>query len=682
MWYSNNYRRHLADMHIADWDESFLSEFSCETYVENLKTAKVTNAMIYLQSHAGLCYFPTKSGILHKAFIGKEDTMRRLFDLCHGAGIAVTGYYSLNYNTVEHDRHPDWRMLRSNGYSCRMGTTDAPDEIKLEFASKKGGRYGLCCPNNMDYRAFVYTQIDEMVALYPDMEGIFYDMPFWPQTCYCKCCKERFLKEKGYEMPKDPAPSSKGFIDLVDVKYKWMGEWIQSVTDHTKKVSPEMSVEHNFASGIASGSKNGCGEEVARACDFLGGDLYGGIINHSLACKFYQNITPNAPFDYMFSRCKPGLRSHTLTKTLDEMKVEIMLTAAHHGATMVIDAIDPVGTLDERVYHRVGQVFGLQAEYEKYFTGKMVEDIGLYYSMKSRYNTVGEDYENKSSAIGVSKTLIGAHLPFGVTGNFHTLDGHRLLILPMLTDFEKDDFDRIAEYVENGGCVYMSGATSETLLSRLVGATFERYTEENNVYIAPTDKGMPYFMDFNRKYPLPFTGVAPIVRNDGDAEVLATLTLPYTSPNTVEFASIHSDPPGIVTEHPTVLRRQLGKGTVVWSALPIEAVDMYEYKEIFKKLLLSMCAEYVPSFGGDIPEDVEATLYDAGDYYTFNLCTVSERPVSRVYAPFTVKVRTDRAPKAVKLLPNEEALPFTYENGYACFTVYPLDVYDMYMIER
>ena len=682
MWYSKNYRRHLADMHIADWDESFLSEFSYETYVENLKTAKVTNAMIYLQSHTGLCNFPTKSGVMHKAFVGKENTMRKFFDLCHENKIAVTGYYSLNYNTLEHDRHPDWRMIDEDGYSIRTSPNTDKSEQKLDFASKKMARYGLCCPNNKDHRAFVYEQIGEMIALYPDMEGIFYDMPFWHHTCYCENCKKRFLKEKGYELPRNPKPDTKEYADLLEVKYRWMGEWIQSVTDHTKALAPNMSVEHNFAAGISTDSNSGSGEEVARACDFVGGDLYGGIINHSLACKFYQNITPNAPFDYMFSRCKPGLRTHTLTKTLDEMKTEIMLNASHHGATMVIDAIDPVGTLDERVYHRIGQVFGFQEQYEKYFTGTMVEDVGLYYSIKSRYNTQGEEYDNKTSAIGVTKTLIGAHLPFGVTGNFHTLDGYKVLILPMLTDFEKNDFDRIEEYVRNGGCVYISGATSEQLLYRLLGAKFEGYTEENNVYIAPTNEGLPYFMGFNSKYPLPFTGVAPIVKNDADAQVLATLTLPYTSPSTAQFASIHSDPPGISTEHPIVLRRRLGKGSVVWSALPIETIDIYEYKEIFKNLFLSLCPDYKPSFCGAIPDDVEITLYDAGDNYTLNVCSVAEVPIARNYSPFEVKVKTDKKPKLVKLLPIGEEIPFAYEDGYCVFNTRKLNVFDMYMIEK
>ncbi|MBQ1985275.1 MAG: hypothetical protein II230_03080, partial [Clostridia bacterium] len=67
MFYSNLYRRHLLDMHIEDWDNRFLSKFSPEVYVENLKIAEVNYAMVYLQSHVGLCYFPTKTGETHAA---------------------------------------------------------------------------------------------------------------------------------------------------------------------------------------------------------------------------------------------------------------------------------------------------------------------------------------------------------------------------------------------------------------------------------------------------------------------------------------------------------------------------------------------------------------------------------------------------------------------------------------
>ena len=67
--YANNFRRHLLDMHIDDWDEKFLSEFDEYAYLYNLKKAHIQCAMIYLQSHMGLCNFPTKVCREHNAFV-------------------------------------------------------------------------------------------------------------------------------------------------------------------------------------------------------------------------------------------------------------------------------------------------------------------------------------------------------------------------------------------------------------------------------------------------------------------------------------------------------------------------------------------------------------------------------------------------------------------------------------
>ena len=67
-WFEEKYRRHLCDMHIEQWDNSFLSKFSETDYFNNIKRANVNSAMIYFQSHVGLCYFPTRYGYLHNAF--------------------------------------------------------------------------------------------------------------------------------------------------------------------------------------------------------------------------------------------------------------------------------------------------------------------------------------------------------------------------------------------------------------------------------------------------------------------------------------------------------------------------------------------------------------------------------------------------------------------------------------
>ena len=152
-------------MHIADWDEKFLAEFDAQNYVELLCLSQVQSAVVYAQSHVGLCYFPTKIGEMHRGLKGK-DIFGEVVNLCHQKGIYVVAYYSLIFNDWAYKKYPDWRIISADGRP----------------AAEKS-RYGVCCPNS-PYRDFAIEQITELIENY-DFEGIRYDMTFWPGVCYC-----------------------------------------------------------------------------------------------------------------------------------------------------------------------------------------------------------------------------------------------------------------------------------------------------------------------------------------------------------------------------------------------------------------------------------------------------------------------------------------------------------------
>ena len=660
MFYSRLYRRHLLDMHIDDWDESFLSRFSPEDYVENLKKAKIGFAMIYLQSHAGLCYWPTKTGVMHKAFAKAPDTMLRLVRLCHENNIRVCGYYSLIYNTREHDRHRDWRMVTETGISRRES---GQQDDSLAFASPKTARYGLCCPNNPDYRQFVYNQIDEMLAWFP-VDAMFFDMPFWPHSCHCDHCRQAF----GADIP------TNGSDALTEFKSRTMGAFVRSVTDHVKSAMPQMPVYHNYASAVASSAFSGCSEEVLAACDYACGDLYGDLYNHSFACKFYKNATPNAPFEQMLSRCKPALRMHTLSKSHDQLLTAVASTMGHHGATLIIDAIDPIGTMDSRVYDLLGRVFDRQIPYEPYFTGTMVEQLGLYYSLRSR--TRSGVSGPLSQCLGASRTLIRHHIPFGVTGSFAPLAGYRAILAPGLTQMDSRDADRLVDYVQKGGILYISGCGHKALVERLTGNRYVATTEETSVYVAPRADHEGLFEGFNSAYPLPFEQAAPIVKAQS-AQVLATLVLPYTKPDDIRYASIHSNPPGIATDHPAITVNSFGRGRVIWSALPLEEMEWAEYGQILLNLLHREAGQDY-FFTADAPSTVELTAFRDEKSVTIHAVSLNEEHCSATVAPFTLSVEGEAA--SVTLLPDRAPVPFRNENGRTVFTTRPLHIFDVYQI--
>lgn len=679
MSYKPDIRRHLCDMHIEDWDDKFLSEFSAYDYIKNLKTAKIQNVMLYFQSHAGLCYYPTKSGKIHNAFIGKEDTMRLIIDLCRKEKISVTGYYSLIYNLWAYNKYPEWRMVNKDGIPFKEIETP----FTMDFAAQsKSKRYGHCCPNNPEYRKFTVNQIKE-IADYSNVDSMFYDMLLWPGMCYCEHCKTRWAKEVGGEIPTTEVWSDERWLLHMRKRREWMGEFAAFITETTKKHFSNVSVSHNVACSALPNGMRANAEEVIDACDYVGGDLYRGMYTQAFTCMFYRSIPKNQIFEYMISRATPNLSAHTNIKSEAVLESEVFITAAYHGASRIIDAIDPIGTLDARVYRRIGDVFEKLIPYEDYLKGKMVEDVGIYYSLKSKINPLNPRCDKYTNYLGTTNTvgtMICENLLCGITGGFNDISKYKLIIASCLTKEDNYDNDRLIKYVSDGGVLYLSGADNEALLNEFFNASVEGRTDESVVYISPKEKYQYLFDYFNSEYPLQFDGSAPIVKNLNADEILATVTLPYTNQITEKFASIHSDPPGISTEIPAVAVTKYGKGSVIWSTLPIECIELYDYRHIFINLL-KYVSNFTPTISSNAPDDVIITAFETDDSILINTVLINDKHKARKVEPFFISYRCNKLPEGVSVIPSKDAIPFAFDGEKIYFESHNMKIFNMYEIK-
>ncbi len=584
-WYKGIYRRQLTDMHIADDREEYLSKFNENEYFSCLKKAHIQSPMIYLQSHTGLCNFPTRVARTHKAMEGENNAVRRLISLCKEDGMKVVGYYSLIFNNVAASLHPEWAIRYVDGSTWQ----------------DKGQRYGLCCPNNLEYRKFVKENVAELAAYFKDLDGVFYDMPYWEVPCHCASCQKRYKKETGRELPSKEDWSDENWLLYVKKRQDWMVDFVRYVKSTSKKILPKTTVEFNFAAVIGCTWLGGSTEGINEECEFTGGDLYGDLYSHSFTAKYYYGITKNQPFEYMTCRCNKNLREHTITKPQEMLDAEILLTLAHHGATLDIDAINPDGTLDPRVYEKVSKAFEKQIPYEKYMSkGRLYADVAVYFDSKTMFEEPYAKTYNKLCAVSAHKTLVESHIATAVIANMNmnNLAGYKMIVAPCLQDFDNDEPLKLIDYVKNGGTLYLSGRSDSRLIKEFFNGQFSGYTFGNSsylhvdkgyaevqAYISPRDDYRKIMGEFNEKYPLPLTYKLPTYELKG--EVKANIILPFTDPdNNTSFASIHSNPPGISTSIPAIVERTYGKGRVIWCSALIENDDRANFKEIFRNIVL------------------------------------------------------------------------------------------------
>lgn len=682
MWYKDAFFRAVVDMHIPDWDERLMSEFSAENYVDMLVKAKVDSAVVYAQSHTGVCFYPTKSGHAHNGMKGR-DIFGEVAMLCKKKGIKVVAYYSLIYNTWAEDENPDWRIINHDGKPAG-----------------EGGRYGLCCPNAEGYRKFTVQQIEEVCAY--GIDGIRFDMTFWPVVCFCDNCKKKYADETGAEIPLVVNWKKPEWVMFQRKREEWLVGFAKLATDTVRKFKPGISVEHQSSTHSLPWTL-GVTADLSKQCDFLQGDFYGGALQGSFVCKMLYNLTENKPFGFETS-CHVNLSDHTTMKTEELIKAKAYSAIANNGAFVFIDSIDPVGTLNPAVYETMGNIFNEAKQYVKYGGGELCQDVGVYINTKAKcYFTendkhvkdcMGDVWSNELPALKVVKALRENHIPFGVVTerNINELRKHGILILPDMTMISEEECNAIREYVREGGCLYASKNTSlvdndgnvkkDFMLSDVFGCHYEGETTENFTYIAPIEKGKKYFGDYNEKYPMSIYGTQMKVRIEKEAKVLAKIILPYTNPKeTRKYSSIHCNPPGITTDYPSVIFNKFGKGWVIYVAGNLEAREP-EHK-IFIGLLEAL-VENPFVFESDAPGVVEITVFKQEDKkrYLVNVLNFQQDLPNITVRKFNVRLNTNgQTVKRLLKLPEEEEYKFTLTKKGIKFRVENLESFQMYGAE-
>ena len=86
-------------------------------------------------------------------------------------------------------------------------------------------------------------------------------------------------------------------------------------------------------------------------------------------------------------------------------------------------------------------------------------------------------------------------------------------------------------------------------------------TKETYTYIAPMEGQEHILPEYTATHPAGIQSAQYIVHLRPGAQVLGTMVLPYTDPaDPTKYASIHNNPPGVPTDHPSIVLNQYGEG--------------------------------------------------------------------------------------------------------------------------
>jgi hypothetical protein len=681
-WYQGSYRRNLVDMHINDSDPVYMSRYDPEEYVDNLIAAKVDTAILYAGNCLGICFWPTKEGHMHKNLHGR-DFLGETIKACRHYGLHVNVYFNI-WSRWAYDTHPEWRYLDAKGRGV--------------YVESEGGRYGMCCSNS-GFSDYVSRIVAELVANY-DMDGFWVDMIGWfGGICFCDNCKTRYERDTGRTFPEKMDWRDAHWRDFQKHRESWHAEFAGMIRKTALSKKPGISVVFQSASW-AAGWSIGLSEELYRQSDYLAGDFYGDPVEQSFVCKYLESMTMNKPVEFMSSRCQ-RLTEHTTTKQKELLEAQVYSSIANNASFVFIDAMDPIGTVDPAPYVTMGEIFSATMTYEPYLGPQLKRqaDVAVYVdihslaSMKDNGALAGQigtewPVAPVAGLLQIAKTLIWNNIPYDVATrkDLGRLGTFQVLILHDAFMLDKVEADAIRRFVANGGCLYASKYTSailgngDFLLTDVFGVSLQGETMENETYTSPLP-GFTGLHPFTQDHPMTINDTQLLVNLSPGAEALATLTLPYTPPNDAyDYSSAISNPPGIRTVKPAIVRNHFGKGLCIYSTGTLERMPHDAHSRIFAGMIKSLLVNAV-CYESDAPRSVEISVYDdpvANRLLISVLNFQKELPNIPVFG-INVRVRIgEKEQHSLFELPGNVPVAYAAESEYVSFVVERLDTFAMY----
>ncbi|MDD2479061.1 MAG: alpha-L-fucosidase [Victivallaceae bacterium] len=609
-WYRNSYRRCLVDIHIADWNDDFFSEIDPKNYAEMMALSGIDTAIIYSSSCLGICNWPTKHGHMHNQLKGR-DLLKELISECRKKNLNIVVYFNI-WSRWVYDTHPEWRIVLPNG----KGTVE------------DGWRHGLCCPNT-GYYDYVLKMIEELCSNY-DSDGLWVDMIGWfSKICYCSACKQRFLEETGREIPREINWNNEDWLLFQRKREEWLANFAEAVSLTARKAKPGISITLQNTS-MGHDWPGGVNLKFTQQSDYLAGDFTGGSIEQSYVCKLLNSLSKNNPIEFMTPRCE-CLRHHTTNKPHEKFLMQGYAAIANNACFVLIDAIDPVGTLNQEFYKQANTIFKEIKKYEQYLDGnsKLIADVAIYYSFESALdfsmngtNTrdfiadIAHSLKNKN----IVETFSKHHIPFTLITekDLDNLSDYQVVILSDVMMMDEREVSAFENYVQDGGSIYASMRTSlfpkngtsknDFQLNDLFGVSYSGKDTCKINYMSPA-KASVLSKHCSEKYPLMIEKEQMIVEPKDITEVLASITLPYTNPEDNNlFSSAISNPPGIYTKHPSLTRNKYGKGYVIYSAGDIESLPYDMHRDIYADIVKSLFSGRM-FFETNAPKPVEIIVF-------------------------------------------------------------------------
>lgn len=638
------YRQIHLDFHTSPAIPEVARDFDPIHFTQTLKKAGVQSINIFAKCHHGMCYYPTKIGKVHPGL--ERDLLGEMLSALHEEGISAPIYFPVGWEEVAAE-NMNWLEVNADGV---LGG-------KPVFCDA-GNRWRDLCLNKESYIEFVFSQVDEIISMYP-VDGFWFDI-ISQHGCVCDDCRKSMIA-LGMD-PQNPDDVDKHDLMVVT-------RFMKRLYDHVKERCPEALVFFNgdLAPDYGYESSIGINERSKYLThieiESLPSENWG--YNHFPLYVNYHN-RKEAEIIGMNGKFHNFWGDFGSLRNTEALEYECFRMIMNGSKICVGDQMHPRGVLDEDVYQRIGQVYAQIAEREPWCYGsKKHADIAV---MMVNSPTKKDFTANE----GALRMMLELHHQFDFIDSTDDLAKYKLLILPDTAKVDEAMADKISAYLKQGGKLIAS------YQSGLDHSKKEFVIKELGVeYIEPNPYLPSYLvMEDSFRGDLPSLEYAMYqqsvsVKAKEGCEVLAKEGKPYFNRTYDRFCSHWHFPFECLTGNASIVKT----GNVIYLANQV----FTEYIEMGTRInrdIIEKCINLLldqPLVRTNLPASAEVTYRTQQDRIIVHMLHyIAEKKSRRMTVVDTklplidieVQIRTDKAPKRVYMAPSMDELNYVYNNGY------------------
>ncbi len=417
------FRQVHLDFHTSPDIAGIGSRFDKGRWQETLMRAAVDSITLFSKCHHGWSYHPTEVGKMHPHL--EFDLLRAQYEATKEIGINCPIYLSAGFDNMVTVEHPDWREVNSEGRF--PGGAACPLDAGFHLMDFHSPYLGYLC-----------AQIREVVALFPDCDGIFLDIITQQQSC-TRWSKE-FMQANGLDPLKEE--------DRLESSRRALESYYEQTTAASTSGRADMPVFHN--SGHISRGRH----DLLRHFSHLeleslptGG---WGYDHFPMSAKYACNL----PFDFLGMTGK----FHTTWgefggyKHPNALRYECAAMLAFGAKCSVGDQLHPNGELDPSTYEIIGEAYREVAEKEPW-----CQDVEHVFDLAILSGEGTGDDRIAVSDEGASRIFLESHFLFCVVDRTMDWTRYKALVLPDTVRIDDELKGLLDAYLAGGGKLILSG---------------------------------------------------------------------------------------------------------------------------------------------------------------------------------------------------------------------------------